>query len=482
MAAKTLIETWIAKERRVLAAGKRRYPHFDPFLNVERHKDRLLSFLQNPAKVETHSFYPFFKSSILTPRYKKKKSEDGTGETNRAVEIKDRPVVFAAHFDSYIYSWYATLLNEKYKRKAEKWGIYDSVLAYVEKGQSNIHFALEACAFIKQQTNAVALAFDIESFFDHLDHAHLERMWGTVINVRGRLPRHHFKVFQSLTAYSYVEMAALESLFPTFFRKLERNRQIKDPKKRLRADRICTPEAFREGVRKKGLIQTNPFVNTLSGSSRHGERCGVPQGLPISAVLSNIYMIEFDIRMAKLVKRMGGKYYRYSDDLLIIVEQGKEAEIQVAVQREMAACHLTINAGKTEVVYFQIGEEKMVRGYDRDGRYQNLQYLGFEFSGQNFYIRPSSMARYHRRMAARIRENLKAGYGKSAIGEKVFKKKLLNRYTMKGKRNFTAYGHRAAEMLNSGTIHRQIRNSIPKVMKAFDERKKKFEERKGWHP
>ena len=49
-----------------------------------------------------------------------------------------------------------------------------------------------------------------------------------------------------------------------------------------------------------------------------------------------------------------------------------------------------------------------------------MQYLGFEFNGENAYIRSSSLSRYYRRMTARIRENLKAAYGNNSIGSKIY--------------------------------------------------------------
>jgi retron-type reverse transcriptase len=46
---------------------------------------------------------------------------------------------------------------------------------------------------------------------------------------------------------------------------------------------------------------------------------GIPQGSPISALLSNIYMFSFDKHMKNYVDSIGGKYFRYCDDMLLIV-------------------------------------------------------------------------------------------------------------------------------------------------------------------
>ena len=45
----------------------------------------------------------------------------------------------------------------------------------------------------------------------------------------------------------------------------------------------------------------------------------------------------------------------------------------------------------------------------------------------------------------------------SAAGKAVYKKKLLSRYSHLGRRNFLRYGYRAADILNSPAIKRQLR-------------------------
>ena len=64
---------------------------------------------------------------------------------------------------------------------------------------------------------------------------------------------------------------------------------------------------FRDKVRKNALIISNKA------------NFGIPQGSPISALLSNIYMLNFDIEMKDYVATLGGEYFRYCDDMLFIV-------------------------------------------------------------------------------------------------------------------------------------------------------------------
>jgi RNA-directed DNA polymerase len=460
-----LFNSWVEKEERASKAKKRKYPHFDAKINFFKNIAFFKSYFSKKENVAQHSFYPFIRMIIETPRFKKTGEKDENEKVIRKIIPKPRPLAYAAHFDAFIYSYYSTILTERYERKAKKWGIYDNVLAYLEKRASNIEFAHEIFEYIKNKGECVALAFDVSSFFDGLDHEHLKKMWSRVIN-NPKLPNDHFKVFKSLTDYTYVNKVDLEKEFPFIVTNL---------KKQLYTKKICEPAEFRDRVRKKGMIKQNPFKIAVEESSRLGQKCGIPQGSPISACLSNIYMIEFDIRTKEEIYKLNGIYRRYCDDIIVVVDIKDAEAARKFVLDEIKRYHLEINDNKTEVTYFKTDNKGELRAYNNKAGYHNLQYLGFEFNGQNTYIRSSSMSRYFKRMTARIRENLKAAYGKNAIGDTVFRKKLNLRYTDKGERNFITYAERAAEHMKSPTIEKQYKNSMKKVKQKFQKKKSEFE-------
>lgn len=463
-----LFKLWCEKETKASLNKKRRYLHFDPKISFYKNISFFKTYFSNSKNVVEHSFYPFIRMVIETPRYKKTEDKDENNKFLRKSTKKPRPLAYSAHFDAFIYSWYSTLLSSAYETKIKEWGIYDNVLAYIEKDSSNIEFSHEVFEYIKVKGNCVALAFDITSFFDGLDHEHLKKMWGTVID-ENRLPKDHYRVYNSITNYTYIDKVDLEKEFPYITSYKENGIPI---------NKICEPKEFRDRIRKKGLIKPNGFKITLKDSSRLGTTCGIPQGSPISACLSNIYMIDFDIRVNEKIKAISGLYRRYCDDIIIVVDLEEAEKVRIFILDEIKKYHLEINDSKTEVTFFKPTDAGVLRGFSEDGKYKNLQYLGFEFNGQNTYLRSSSMSRYNRRLTARIRENLKAAYGSNSIGEKVFTKKLFNRYTEKGDRNFITYAKRAKEYMNSKTIHKQYKNSILKVKKILEQKKQKFEERK----
>lgn len=468
MLKEALFNIWVEKEKRAFRAKKRKYPHFDAKVNFNRNISFFKSYFSDKKNVAQHSFYPFIRMVIETPRFKRTGKVDEKGKPERKIIPKPRPLAYCAHFDAFIYSFYSTLLTERYDRKIRKWGIYDNVLAYLEKDASNIEFAHEIFEYIKGKGECVALAFDISSFFDGLDHEHLKKMWGRVIN-KPILPIDHFKVFKSITDYTLIDKIDLEKEFPHL---------VANQKKKIRTNKICEPVEFRERVRKKGLIKQNPFKIELESSSRLGKKCGIPQGSPISACLSNIYMIEFDIRAKQEIDNLKGIYRRYCDDIIVVVDTKDTAATKKFILDEIKRYHLEINDTKTEITYFKKGSKGEIRAYNDTDGYHNLQYLGFEFNGQNTYIRSSSMSRYFKRMTARIRENLKAAYGNNSMGDTVFRKKLYKRYTNKGQRNFISYAERAMEHMQSDTIKKQYKNSIKKVKKKFEKKKKDFEKKK----
>jgi group II intron reverse transcriptase/maturase len=87
-------------------------------------------------------------------------------------------------------------------------------------------------------------------------------------------------------------------------------------------------------------------------------RKGVPQGSPLSPILSNILLDELD----KKLKDMGVKYVRYADDFSIYCREAREAqEVQETIYRFLQEkLHLPINAEKSGI---RRPEEFTILGY-----------------------------------------------------------------------------------------------------------------------
>jgi len=87
-------------------------------------------------------------------------------------------------------------------------------------------------------------------------------------------------------------------------------------------------------------------------------RRGIPQGSPISPLLSNLYMRRFVLRWKQLglERRLGSRIVTYADDLVILCRRGKAEEALQWLRDIMAQLKLTVNEEKTRICKVPEGE------------------------------------------------------------------------------------------------------------------------------
>lgn len=396
--------------------------HFDQPVGSKK----AASVATSPKTVATHSFYPLIKYSVTSQKISKSSS-------GIIVSKKTRPIAYAAHMDSHIYSYYAQQLSALYETKLKEYAIEDCVLAFRSLGTSNIEFAAMAFEEIRTRQSCCAVALDVSGFFDNLDHNIVKETWSLVLN-KPRLPEDHHAIYKSLTKFSAVNKEKLYAEFSI---------SSNGSKDGLR--RVCNASEFRNIVRAKGLIERNK------------QSFGIPQGTPISALISNIYMLDFDVAAKKIVGGMGGRYFRYCDDMLFIVPTEFKDSIAGIMRMEIRKIKLDLNTKKTEIRVFK--RKKGVLQSDKP-----LQYLGFLFDGQRVLIRSASLARFSQRMKRGVklakstmkkRNKIRVQNGQSE--KTLFKRKIYMRYSHLGHRNFIRYGFRAADILKSKEIKEQLK-------------------------
>lgn len=403
----------------------RGYLHFDRPIN----QATATEIVSNPVAVSKHAFYPFIRYIAETQKVFFDKS---IGKVVKK-DPKKRPISYAAHIDSHIYSYYCSQLSQSYEDYLAKVEWSSAILAFRALGKSNINFAQDAFLDIAVRESCCVIAIDIKGFFDNLDHTHLKNAWQALLGA-SNLPDDHYAVYRSLTKYSFVNRDQVYDALG-----LSKN----NPKNGRK--RICEPHEFRAMVRNGGLIDTNK------------DKKGIPQGSPISAMLSNVYMMGFDEKVHVYVKSCGGSYYRYCDDVLLIVPLEKEVEAKIFVDQRVDEIGLEIQAAKTETCKFT----RSAKGLRSD---RSLQYLGFIFDGENIYLRSSSLARYQDRvnrgvwLAGKCMEKVNARrISKGQLPRSMFLKKLYKRYSYLGRRNFISYGYRAAKIMDSPSIKKQLK-------------------------
>lgn len=416
----------------------RGYLHFDTPLS----KKNAEKIATDPDNVKSHPFYPFISFSNLT----KKIFFDKSAEKIKSKD-KIRPISYASHADSAIYSYYSKILSDKYEKILLEYGLSKNVIAFRSLGKSNIDFAKKIFTEIEERKYCSAIGLDITGFFDNLDHKYLKKMWAKVIN-QSSLPDDHFAVFKSLTTFSTVDK---DQLYKEF------NIAVHNPKNNR--TRVCSPKEFRDRVRKNKLIKKNKFP------------FGIPQGSPISAILSNIYMLDFDKTIKNYVSNIGGSYYRYCDDMMIIVHPEERDETISYVTSEISKLELKINPKKTEISNFSLtgGKQKSDRP---------LQYLGFTFDGERILIRSAAFARFSRKMKGGVKLAQRTCKKRNIIRQEkglqkrsLYKRKIYERYSHLGKQNFLTYGYRAANKMGSKSIRKQLKPLWFRLQKEIENKK-----------
>ena len=437
----------------------RNYLHFDK----KRNDSFICEYVTDVKKIESHAFLPTI-SYILNDRKINRKKLKKDKITKNDYKDKERLINFPSHLDGNIYAYYSKILEKYYEEFLKNEDLGDSVIAFRKitkinsKGNRyslcNIHFAKEVFDNISLKKNCTVLCFDISGFFDNLDHEILKKNWCNLLGV-DKLPLDHFKVFQSLTEFSYVEKEEL-------YKKL--NLSLNSKKLHRNLDRLCDIRTFRDKVRKEGLIHVNKSEK------------GIPQGSPLSGMLSNIYMMNFDKLCSVMMNKLNGGYFRYCDDMIFIFDNSDDNALNTVLKIffEIEKMNLKINHKKTQKIVFKDGIVKKSETESFNFPLK-LQYLGVLYDGNNVFLRETGLSKFHYKLRKAIRMRC-AHYRNLEKDNKhnnhdMYMKTLHNRFTYIGNRNYVSYVYRVAKEFESKNIKRQIKGHF-NIFTDYLEKKK----------
>lgn len=414
----------------------RNYLHFD-----EKPSPKFVySYVLNPSNIASHSFYPFISYNI---------TEKKIGKSNQKVVLssKDRLINYPSHMDSHIYAYYSKVLEASYEDYLSDKSLIDTVLAFRkvkvliddnEISQCNIHFSKNVFDYISQKRDCLVLCYDITKFFDNLNHKVLKANWTRLLDC-DRLPEDHYKVYSSLTRFASVDKEDLYKELGLSLNSRTLNNRLK---------RLCTVKEFRDKVRKNKLVTFNK------------KREGIPQGSPISGLLSNIYMMDFDEVVSNYLTGINGKYFRYCDDMIFVFDVSDKLKVEHLIKSEIQKLKLPINSAKTQEIEFQNGLSIF---NPLNINYSNpckLQYLGLLFDGRDVYLRETGLSKYNRKLRKAIRMRT-AHYKRLKIskrhGNSIYMRTLHTRFTYIGKRNYISYAFRVADVHKSSNVKRQVK-------------------------
>lgn len=491
----------------------KRYPHIGLPLTLSD-REWVIKYIEQHSA--SHSFLPFIHRTSKVRKFRKDYDEDD-GKLKlkkRIASSKPRELYYASHLDSVIYSYFTSKLNDCYEEKISRLNISKEILAYrkipldptgkrTNSNKCTIDFAKEVFDYIVnyEQDDFVVMTFDVSGFFDNLDHKLLLAEW---CNIQGitKLDNAQFNVFKSLARFNYVELVDLfkvyqDNIITEKFNK--RGKSLGRQKKRISAIKylknqsaiaFCEKGEFLKN--NKSLIKRRKYqvdklgVFKIDSIGRKVIRnYGIPQGTPISALLSNIYMIPFDVAVKSLIGA-DGLYRRYCDDIIIVCKKADYVNIHEQIFKFICERKLEIQTQKTQTFYFKREENKLKCGqkFLHDVNFnKKLAYLGFEFDGNKVLIKSASISSFYRKMKRGVRRGL---YYSSKIyngaEQPLFKKRLYKRYSHFGAKrtriylpdrlnqgkfyiserynwgNFLSYAYKAEKVFKTGCIKKQVRN------------------------
>jgi RNA-directed DNA polymerase len=404
--------------------SKRAYPHFDTPLNFADAS----ALVKSADNVRRHAFYPFISFKLTRRRY-------AVSNNTAIVKTKERPLAVPSHTDGYIFAYYAKILSDHYENWIRRARISECILAYRSGIGTNIEFSNSAFDEVAARRTCTAIAFDLEKFFDNIDHARLKENWEQLIGVQ-RLPDDHYQVYRAITRFSEVRKADCVLRLG-----LNPNKPLPRP--------LCTARIFRDLIRGGSPSLITPNRNSF----------GIPQGSQISAVLSNIYMLRFDEEMHDLSQKAGAYYRRYCDDILWICDSGAAHIAPALIGGVLAKLGptSTLNQDKTEFSNFTIRFDGS-QTCDRP-----LQYLGFTFDGSNKRIRSQTLSKHWRKLIYAARSARKASKVSTTHPMLTFKRDIFRRFSHLGKQNLLSYGKRAEATMGTGAIRRQFRRHMTRI-------------------
>ncbi|WP_348920541.1 reverse transcriptase domain-containing protein [Enterococcus rotai] len=431
------------------------YLHFDKITSFNRKVEKYVyDFEENPM----HSFLPLIFSEITMEKFKDIKNDinnENKIRNGKKVPVKEkiRPIMYASHIDNYIYKHYGVQLNTLFNSYITKYGFDNSVTAYRtnKDGKNNIYFAAEIINYISENPMCYVYVGDYTGFFDNLNHDYLKDMINLLYEKK-RMPDHQFKIFKSLTKYSYVHKKDINYYVG----------EDSDLYKKRQTSYFSSFREFREFKNQKS-IHYDDGDKTIRVNDK--KNIGIPQGTAISAIYSNIYMLQIDEYITKTVEGLGGIYRRYSDDFIMVLPNLDRKIFDKLCddieKKILLTAKLEIHPEKTSIMIFDGAHLKKLDS----GKYAKLDYLGFVFDGKNVRMREKSIYKFYRTAYKLIRKGEIISKKKGHVGERTrltYKRKLYQNYHHLGEHTDFKYKYKKRKF---GTFITYARKS----QKIFEE-------------
>ena len=433
-------EEWLSSPK-TIEKSRKPYAHFDFRCDITS----CASYISDPSKISTHSFYPFIHYEKDMTKYSGKSG----------LKPKTRDICYASHIDSCIFQYYSFLLNELYIQRIKADGLFDIPIAYrSDLHKNNIFFSKKAFDFIKAKKSCHIMIGDYTHFFDNLDHQYLKKQWCSLLGVR-ELPKDHYAVYKNISRFCKWELEDL-----------------------LLLNGLDNSKHGRKQLNQKTTVLSHEdFHKYRSHISRKADK-GIPQGSPISALLANVYMLEIDRKINEVIAALDGLYMRYSDDFIIILPDQFDKDASKTLLSIMTLINETpglyLEPEKTQFFKYNDGNLENCGASihaNSDVRKKAINFLGFTFDGQQISIRSKTISKYYYKLYRKAKTITRNG-GFTPSGKKISGKNLYERYSIKGansaRGNFLTYVNRAKkEYGKDELIDRDTKRHMQKIRKAL---------------
>lgn len=439
------------------------YLHFDERIHIGHMKANLL----NEDWIASYAFLPFIHFEMNFKRFVTVKEIDEHGNIVKRKERgkpKKRQIFYAAHKDSFIYKYFGDLLNNAYNSYAGINEIDENVIAYRNNkfGKNNIDFAFEVFNHLFKFEKAVVIASDFSKYFDNISHHTLKENIKRVLGVT-TLEKDWYQVFKNLTKFTYVNREDIDN-----FLEFKYGRKLNKKIKTHQIDRIMEPAEFREF--KKVYLKDNPNEGPF----------GIPQGSSMSAVCSNVHLIDFDKEISQWCKQKNADamYRRYCDDLIVVIPiKGDGSDEFNAIRDELFTIirkykpdGLIVQPEKTEIRLWN-GTEI----FDEQLKPSKIDYLGFVTDGRMIQLREKSLFNYYTRAYRKVKTVKGIEYFTKRPGPK---QSLYDLYThlgfnYKDRGNFVTYAYKAHSKMCKLPVKCLIKNQVKRHWRKIHKRLEK---------
>ncbi|MCC4423240.1 reverse transcriptase/maturase family protein [Limosilactobacillus reuteri] len=360
--------TWKDTKEHLCELNQKRYIHFDfPIRNNE--KERIIKRITQ--EIYNHRYLPFIRVDIIYPKYSK---------GNKQVKNKVRKITLPAHHDALIYQYFGYELSKRYEMYVEDTSLDRISVAYrLDKHISNITVAKEAIDFVTSQEKCWIIKGDFKHFFDNLNHKVLKNQVQLLLG--NAYDQSYIKMLKSIMNYRFVTKKTLEKQLT--------HANVDFPYKKMGS------KAYTNNLRQLGNLLKQKVINLSPKNHR-----GIPQGTAVSAVLANIYMIQFDELLAEMMNKYNGIYRRYSDDFIIIIPQAdisyediKNLKNEI-ITKSNEINKLEIEHAKTQLLSYSKEAKSIYKYNDVGWKKSSLSYLGFSFDGVSVSLRSNSIYKF----------------------------------------------------------------------------------------